>query len=370
MTSWWERRLRAAAVVAAGIAVLAVGEASLAYIETLLGTSGNQFGWLLRRFAVPWLVLAAFVPAVVWLAARFDLAGRRRVWAWAAHALASTAIGVLHLFVLVLVWKAIGDEPVPALTLTASLVSRYLLQDVFLYWAGVAGLQAVWRERALHARELAAARLAEELSAARLIALQAKLEPHFLFNALNTAVMLVRDGSPAQAVDVLVRLAELLRAMLAHAPDAATLVPLDTEFQFLRQYLAIEQARFEDRLVVRLTSNDTCREAAVPFLIVQPLVENALRHGIAGRRGAGPGLLTVSASREGGALRIDVTDNGTGLVSPAVADSGSGHGRGLANVRERLRAHYGEAASLRLDAVPSGGTVAAVLLPWSTAAGA
>ncbi|MFN8062752.1 MAG: histidine kinase [Vicinamibacterales bacterium] len=361
------RRLRTCATVVACAAVLSAGEASLAYIDTLLGESRNEFGWLLRRFAIPWFVLALFAPAVIWLATRFDLAGPRRVGAWVAHALASAAVGVSHLYLLVLVLKAMGNEPAPALTVTASLVSRYLLQDVFLYWAGVAGLQAVWRQAALHARELASSRLAEELSNARLAALQARIEPHFLFNTLNTAVMLVRDGSSTQAVDVLVRLGELLRAMLARPPDAASaLVPLETEWQFLQQYLAIEQVRFEKRLEVRMGTPDGCGNAAVPFLIVQPLVENALRHGIAGRGAGGPGILTVAARRDGPALQIDVTDNGTGFLAEPTSPGGA-RGRGLANVRERLRVHYGDAATLRIEGSPAGGTVAALRLPWAAA---
>lgn len=373
MTRRPARAVLPVAAVAAGVVVLAMGEASLVYIETLLGESRNEYGWLLRRFLVPWAVLAVFVPVVLALAARFDLAGRRARLAWLVHGAGSAVIGVSHLFALVLVWKAIGDEPAPALALTASLVSRYLLQDVFLYWAGVAGLQAVWRQQALRARELAEARLSDELARARLAVLTAQLEPHFLFNALNTAVMLVRDGSPQRAVDVLVRLGDLLRSILAHGPDApAPLVPLETEWEFLRGYLAIEEARFEDRLIVRLAPLHACGQATVPFLIVQPLVENALRHGIAHRAGAGPGVLTVSAARDGGSLRIEVRDNGRGPATGRVDGAApgervSGHGRGLANVRARLHAHYRERASVALDDVPSGGAIATLTLPWTAA---
>ncbi len=200
------------------------------------------------------------------------------------------------------------------------------------------------------------ARLAEQLAGARLAALQAQVNPHFLFNTLNTIGVLVREGDAAGAGRLVEQLAEVLRRTLSHyrAPE----VSLDDELELVRQYLAIEQARFSDRLRPRIEVDAGTLSAAVPSLALQHLVANAVRHGIARRSEAGS--LTVSAHRRGPLLELAVRDDGPG-IDPA-AEAPPGHG--IANTRERLQALYGDLGTLTVTPAPGGGTVAILSVPY------
>jgi signal transduction histidine kinase len=206
-------------------------------------------------------------------------------------------------------------------------------------------------------RETQMARLAEQLSAARLSALQARLNPHFLFNSLNTIAVLTRDGHTAAATRVVEQLSDVLRSTLGHAQSNE--VPLEDELDLVRQYLAVEQARFPDRLRPEFQIDPGALSAAVPSFAVQHLVENAVRHGIAMRIDAG--RLTVQARRDGATLEIVVTDDGPGIHPGAAAREG----HGLEHTRERLRTLYpGSGASIEVTAAAGGGTVARLAIPY------
>src|SRR5689334_19200219 len=205
-------------------------------------------------------------------------------------------------------------------------------------------------------RDVQLARLSEQLSSARFAALQAQLNPHFLFNTLNTIAVLVRDNERASAVRIVEHLSELLRRTLSrHQADE---VSLGEELELVRQYVAIEQARFSDRLRPEFRIPAGLLSAALPRFALQQLVENAIRHGIARRTEAG--LLIVAAEREGELLQLTVIDDGTGIdperQSPA--------GHGIENTRERLRALYGTRASLEIASRPEGGTIATLRVPY------
>jgi two-component system, LytTR family, sensor kinase len=204
-------------------------------------------------------------------------------------------------------------------------------------------------------RELQMARLAEQLSSARLAALQASVHPHFLFNTLNTVIVLVRDGERIAATRIIEQLSDVLRQSLRRAQTNE--VPLEYELDLVSQYLAIEQARFSDRLRPRLEIDDTLVAAAVPTFALQHLVENAIRHGIA--RAPDSGEVVVRARRDGNMLELSVRDDGAGIVSdPYLA------GHGLENTRERLRALYGRAASLIVAPIEPRGTIATLRIPY------
>jgi len=204
-------------------------------------------------------------------------------------------------------------------------------------------------------RDLQVARLSEQLAGARFAALQAQLNPHFLFNTLNTITVLVRDGDTAAATRMVEQLSDILRRTLNR--HRANEVPLAEELELVRQYLAIEQARFSDRLHPAFVVDEAALAGAVPGFALQHLVENAVRHGIARRPEAG--RLMVTARREGDALLLSVTDDGpgagTGIAPP---------GHGIQNTRDRLDALYGEGASLALSAASPVGTVATLRIPW------
>jgi two-component system LytT family sensor kinase len=215
-------------------------------------------------------------------------------------------------------------------------------------------------------REIQLARLSEQLSGARFAALQAQLNPHFLFNTLNTIAVLVRDGDKT-AARIVEQLSDVLRRTLTRHRTAE--VPLAEELELVRQYLAIEQARFSDRLRPRFEIDETVLSAAVPGFALQHLVENAIRHGIAKRSDAGRVdvvarlLLRAESRGDRDVLELSVTDDGPGIDPEAAAAVG----HGLENTRERLRALYGDRASLvvRRSAVEGTiGTIATLRLPY------
>jgi two-component system LytT family sensor kinase len=205
-------------------------------------------------------------------------------------------------------------------------------------------------------REIQVARLSEQLSGARFAALRAQLNPHFLFNTLNTIAVLVRDGDRTGAVRIVEQLSEVLRRTLSrHRTNEVT---LNEELDLVRQYLAIERARFSDRLRPTFEIDDRVRSAAVPSFAVQHLVENAIRHGIAKRSDAG--RVDVAAGREGDMLWISITDDGPGIGAQATLPQA----HGIENTRERLRALYGDRASLAVEPSAAGGTIATLRVPY------
>ncbi|HEX9368430.1 MAG TPA: histidine kinase [Vicinamibacterales bacterium] len=205
-------------------------------------------------------------------------------------------------------------------------------------------------------REIQLARVSEQLASTRLAALQARLNPHFLFNSLNTVAVLVRDGDRASATRVIEQLSDVLRSTLARTQAAE--VTLDDELALVRQYLAVEQARFSDRLRPSLDIDPATLSAAVPRFALQHLVENALRHGIAKRTDAG--RVVVTARRDFDMLELSVEDDGAGPAAAPVDLKG----HGLDNTRERLRTLYGERGSLVLTAAPVHGAVARLRIPY------
>ena len=225
-----------------------------------------------------------------------------------------------------------------------------------IYWIIVSVAHALLFYRRSQERERKAFELAAGLAQANLQALRMQLQPHFLFNTLNAISTLVHRDARA-ADEMIGNLSDFLRLTLETADQQE--VPLRQELDFLDRYLSIEQVRFGDRLRVTREIAPEVLSALLPSLILQPLVENAIRHGLEPSRQAG--LLTITASRQGQALRLVVRDNGVGLESKSSANSREGIG--LANTRARLRELYGDAAGLELKAGPEGGLAVELTLP-------
>ena len=204
--------------------------------------------------------------------------------------------------------------------------------------------------------EVQVARLSEQLSSARFAALQAQLNPHFLFNTLNTIAVLVRDNDREGAVRIVEHLSEVLRRTLTR--HRANEVTLGEELELVRQYVAIEQARFSDRLRPEFRIPDSLLSAAFPSFALQHLVENAIRHGIAKHTDAG--LLLVTAERVGDMLQVTVINDGVS-IDPNLAPP---PGHGIENTRERLRGLYGDKASLEIAPRAEGGTIAKLSVPF------
>lgn len=231
------------------------------------------------------------------------------------------------------------------------------LRDV----AAIAGrrLEALARERERVERARSEAHLVHQVVSAELRALRAQLNPHFLFNALNTIAALI-PHEPEKAESMVVQLAKVFRHLLTHSEKSFS--SLQDELEFLRTYLDIEKVRFGERLRVEFDIDEDVVTATLPSLILQPLVENALKHGLAAKRG--DNQLIIRASRVADALSVSVEDNGVGLpkrIDTLRPDGASGVG--LRNVRERLRTIYGPRASLALENIAKGGSRALVIIP-------
>ena len=207
-------------------------------------------------------------------------------------------------------------------------------------------------------RQLAAARLEAELADARLTALRGHLQPHFLFNSLHSIAALARAGDTSGVVRLTAALSDLLRQLLDAGDRHAS---LREEMDIVERYLEIQRVRFPDRLDVRIELSPEAADARVPLLIVQPLVENAVRHGLATR--VKEGSLLVRAARLNGTTRIDVEDTGVGL--PAGWTLRDAQGTGLRNLASRLSAEFGTAAVLEVAPREGGGVRATVTLPYS-----
>jgi two-component system, LytTR family, sensor kinase len=229
---------------------------------------------------------------------------------------------------------------------------------LFGYWGVFAVVAAVNAARRQREREVAAARLEQQLTAARLATLKAQLNPHFLFNTLNTISSLVYDN-PKAADEMLAHLADFLRMTLRHAEVQE--VALRTELEFLDAYLAIMRSRFEDRLVVELTVEDEARDALLPHLLLQPLVENAVTHAMT--ENDRPARIGITAVQLGERLRLVVTDNGPGLAGNGTPRLGVG----LGNTGARLTELYGAEHRLELANRAEGGLEVTVELPFRLA---
>lgn len=327
----------------------------------------NAFGWAEALVTnLPWWVLWGLAaPLVFRLVRGFPL--RRDRWRSAAlvHASASGAISVLHLLLsAVIVWAAVSHTFLSLADQIRQLVTGYLVTDLVTYWA-IAAAYGAWLTQARARRndrerqklETRNARLRARMSEARLAALRRELNPHFLFNTLNTISALAHRGDGGRAATAISRLSELLRRVLDD--DLEEQVTLSEELDLLDLYLDIVRLRYGDRLSIRLDVEPGARNALVPGLILQPLAENAVQHGVEAARGAAE--LIVEARREDGVLRLAVRNRGSG-AHPPHGPAGD-RGVGLRNSRDRLRTLYGDEAALELQPDGEGGTRAVIRLP-------
>jgi hypothetical protein len=302
-----------------------------------------------------WLMWAALAPVIV-AVVHAMLAGR---WSWGRRVAASGALAVLlpatHALIELELHRLAGGGHAPAHL--GSFLSYHLFHGLLTFCVLYAVALVIEAERVGRARELREAQLQEEVSRAQLDALRMQLQPHFLFNTLNSAAALVEDDV-AGGQRMIARLSDFLRATLTTAEHRD--VPLRDELRLLDTYVQIEQIRFGDRLRVVYDVGAEAEEALVPNLILQPLVENAIRHGI--QPSLHGGTVTVRARRDGASLVLEVVDDGVGLD---VAGGGArGTGTGLANTELRLRRRYGSAASLEVRRQAPSGTAVVQRLPF------
>lgn len=320
-------------------------------------------GWMMGMY-----VCAALTPALLWLGDRWPI--ERRV----AHAGLHLGFGVIFSIVSTAIEVPIlmglgvfpAASPPPSIAAGIRVMLSFGIQGgVIRYWAVIA-LQAVYRsrqhatirEREAFELQVQTSELAQQLAAAQLSALKMQLQPHFLFNTLGAIIVLIQQQKTAAAEAMVARLGDLLRLALDDV-DAQE-VPLWRELEFLRLYLSIEEVRFRDRLRVRIAADPGLSDALVPHMVLQPLVENAVRHGLGQSEEAV--TIDVRATKRDASLALIVSDDGPGLVPPRLEQPGIG----LGNTRSRLARLYGDGASLVTENTAPHGARVTITLPFRT----
>ncbi len=355
---WWARW----ALVLGAWTALAFYFSLESYAYTLLNELSAPYLKILSWWATHFYLWALLTPLVWFLLSRFPL--ERETWKrnLLVHVPGSLAIMALQVALWVAVAPAVGLPGTQNLA-PWRLFERFLVGDghsnLMVYWCLLGLWNGAHYYRKFQEQALAASRLEKSLAQARLGVLQMQLQPHFLFNTLHAiSTLMQRDVRAANRL--MVRLSDLLRLTLEHAGEQV--VTLERELELLEQYLEIQRTRFQDRLTVRMDIDPETLDAQVPCLILQPLVENAVRHGIAPL--SRPGWIEVRAHRQNGTLRLEVCDNGAGLMP----EEGQRQGVGLGNTRARLLQLYGQSQCLRMQNGPAGGLVVSVDIPFSPAA--
>ncbi|HXC71252.1 MAG TPA: histidine kinase [Pyrinomonadaceae bacterium] len=361
-TSW---RLQWAAAIIAAWAVLGIIWAAPIYLETESEQMGHSPWRIFSWGVLLWLSWAPLTPAIVWLARRFSLVGAWKsslfvhlpafVLTSIIHSAAATAITLS-----VKPFDDMGSSPTAFWSRFLSRVQGSFASDLLVYGGVVGVCYALDYYRKYREREVVATRLEAQLAQAQLDSLRMQLHPHFLFNTLNSIVGLVRDNKNTAAVSMLVGLSDLLRHTLEHS--ARQEVELREELNFIKLYLSIQEMRFSDRLQIELDIDPQTTKAMVPNLILQPLTENALRHGIARR--ADSGLVGIRSAVEDGQLRLIVYDDGAGLRDDWQLKGSVGIG--LANTAARLQQLYDDNHEFDIRNRDEGGVEAVILIPLRT----
>jgi sensor histidine kinase YesM len=338
--------------------------------QLFVGLSAMEFpvSWpyALQSTMPSWYVLLALLPGIVWLAQRFPFERGRWQRALPVHLAAAVLFAFLH--VTLSSWLSqhvlAGTESTWSLSESLSrLLTAYFVLELVTYFAVVGAYTAYdyarrYREREGHAAQLAvrALRLEASLSRAKLDSLRMQLNPHFLFNTLNAISVMAMKGERQGVVRMLMLLSDLLRLSLDNKQHV---VALRDELEILDRYLEIENVRFRDRLTLERAIDPAVLDAEVPSLVLQPLVENAIRHGISRRPGRG--VVRVEAQIVAGEwLELRVLDTGPGVDSTPARD---GTGVGLSNTRARLEQLYGSRQELTLVSRQGGGACATVRVP-------
>jgi two-component sensor histidine kinase len=323
-------------------------------------------------------VLLPFVPAVLFVADRFPLGPGRWRRSVLVHIPASIAFIIIYGvtaswvcdFVFAPMTMPAAQRPIGFTDYvfnTRRVLATYGVLYIGIYWM-IAGAhhtlfylrRALQRDREAAGLALRASRLEAGLAQANLRALNMQLQPHFLFNTLNAISVLAAKGERVDTVRMIGRLSELLRMALGNTAQTVT---LSSELEFVQRYLDIEQVRFNDRMMVRFDVAPDTLGAQVPSMILQPLVENAVKHGLSRKRGAG--RIEVRSRRSADTLELSVRDDGPGFAG---APAGARTGVGLVNTRARLEQLYGvEGFEMYRGDGPGGGALVRVTLPFRIA---
>jgi two-component system, LytTR family, sensor kinase len=340
--------------------------------DYLLGSQrGYRAPWFIyiyQRFP-QWIVWTAWTPIVVWMGDRFRLDQGRRIRNALVHLAVLAAMAplvvasdllLLELMTLPGAKRSFAEKFFENFREPYSYLLAWLLVASLTYAMVLAISYGLRYRKESHERQLEESRLQTALARAELQTLKNQLHPHFLFNALNAVSTLITKD-PTAAKRTVLQLAGLLRRLLADSETQE--VPLAEEIAFARSYLEIEQVRFSNRLTVEISVDPQVAKSLVPHLLLQPLVENAVRHGIGPKEA--PGAIRIEVALAGEKVLLTVLDDGVGRSrSPRKSD---GAGVGLVNLRARLKRLYGDAAGLECGDRPEGGFAARVALPMRRA---
>ncbi len=313
-----------------------------------------RWGWQLTRWLVYAYIYFALTPIILRTSRRFPLERDKWLRRLPVHVAVSICMALMATVMCAPMAYLLTNDARAGFT-TRILTDLFVIAfqyHILIYWAIVGLDHGVEYYRRYQDHEIHAERLQAQLAQAQLDALKSQLHPHFLFNTLNSVAVLMQTDVVA-AKHMLVCLSHLLRGALQASKEHE--VALRHEVELLRSYLEIEQTRFQDRLSTSLSVDPAALDAQVPYFILQPLVENAIRHGDAGR-------IEITVRRENGSVQLQVRDDGPGLRKGA--SGSSGNGIGLANTRARLEKLYGVDHSFELRDAAAGGVVAAITIPF------
>jgi two-component system, LytTR family, sensor kinase len=308
----------------------------------------------LRWSMIQWYTWAALAPMVFRLAERHPIQPPTRMAALGFHFVAGAGATLLAIIIGAMVSTLF--EPSSFAQQFFLFVAKHTATGFLTYWLLVAIQQALHFQAEKARREVEASRLLAELAQSRLQVLKTQLQPHFLFNTLHAIITLL-DEDKVGAEDMLLRLSDLLRAFLEDYDGQE--ITLRRELALLDLYLGIQRMRFKDRLTTQVYVAPDTLDCAVPSLVLQPIVENAIRHGIGQR--VGSDRIEIECRREGDSLSIDVRNHNSLLDEDSDA---AGHGIGLSNTRLRLKELHGEGAQIRLEMIWPQGVVCRIRLPF------
>ena len=328
-------------------------------LTVTLERTGTYFRWLVVLNCAYWYTWALFTPSIVWLSQRFRFERQGLLRAVAVHLPAVVFFSLAHIGAMQAAqWWLVTSDGGEFRWWSAAQRAALMNFDweMMTYWAIVGLSHALLYYRESRDRALRTAQLETRLIEAQLKTLQQQLHPHFLFNTLH-AVSTLMHRDVAAADRTLMRLSDLLRLTLERLGEQE--VTLASELEFLRKYLDIERMRFADRLVVQFDVTAEAEAAFVPTLLLQPLVENAIKHGVA--RKSGPGHIQISARREHDKLHIEIRDDGVGLSEDAL--TALHKGIGVSTTRARLQHQFGADFRFEFHRLPQGVAVV-VVVPW------
>jgi signal transduction histidine kinase len=333
------------------------------YFRSLIGGPAVQWLPALSNALPFWIALAALTPLPIWLAQRWPLDTGLRRGAIVAHLGGATLFAVAHAAAVTLVNVSRWGWGFSLTTGFVKVLSFAAVIDVLVYGVIVGAVHALRYYEDARERERQATALQASLAEARLAGLRAQLNPHVLFNTLNAVSVLAMKGDQEAVIRVVGLLSDILRSCLDDARGQEG--TLADELKLVESYLEIQRIRFADRLTIDVAADAETLGACVPTLILQPIVENAVTHGIS--NDPGPGRISIRARRDNGSLRLTVTDSGPGFGrSPH-----HGRGVGLSSIEARLRQLYGDAQQVTTASGGAGagvgGATVDIVLPWREA---